>query len=253
MKDREQIDKTRPTILFVAGFGDDSSMFAGLSKTTLADAYNLIALDLPGFGAPKLQTESTLDSLGKFVCAKANEYAAQIVVAHSVASIIASLAANEPDSPITTILSLEGNITADDAYFSGIAAAYDNPNKFKSDFLARLEEISESQPIIKRYHAIVSNADPIALWQLGTDAHRFSSTQVAGEVLVASANVTYLYNPDNCPQSTLEWLRENSIRKIVLDNATHWISVSQPDLLSETIQSVLNSVPAYDYSAGGEI
>jgi len=174
----------------LAGFGDDSSMFAGLSETPLANTYNLIAINLPGFGTPALQATATLASLGKFVAAKAREYAATIVVAHSVASIIASLAANEPDSPITTILSLEGNITAADAYFSGTAAAYKDPNEFKSDFLARLESMVESQPIIKRYHSTVSKADPIALWQLGNDAHRFSATQVVGELLVASADVT---------------------------------------------------------------
>lgn len=241
MTDNKQSPNTqaRPAILLIAGFGDDSSMFSGLSQTSLADAYDLIAIDLPGFGAPKSQSETTLDMLGKFVSAKAKEFAAEIVIAHSVASIIASLAANEPDSPITTILSLEGNITAEDAYFSGTAATYDNPDLFKSAFLARLEDMSESQPIIKRYRSVVSKADPIALWQLGSDAHRFSSEQVPGELLVSSANATYLYNPNNCPDSTLKWLRENSIKKIILDNATHWVSVSQPFLLAEKILSAI--------------
>jgi len=99
--------------------------------------------------------------------------------------------------------------------------------------------MSDSQPIIKRYHSVVSKADPIALWQLGNDAHHFSSKQIPGELLTVSANATYLYNPDNCPESTLEWLEQNSIKKIILENATHWISVSQPDLLSEKILSAM--------------
>lgn len=241
LTDSEQNNDTqaRPTIILIAGFGDDSSMFAGLSETRLAEAYDLIAIDLPGFGAPKSPTEATLDSLGKFISAKAKECGAEIVIAHSVASIIASLAANESGSPITTIFSLEGNITAEDAYFSGTAANYDDPNKFKSAFLARLEQMSESQSIIKRYHGVVSKADPIALWQLGNDAHRFSAEQVPGELLISSANAIYVYNPDNCPESTLEWLGENSIKKVILDDATHWISVSQPDLLSEKILSAI--------------
>lgn len=236
---QNQDKRPRPAMLLIAGFGDDSSMFTGLSETSLVNAYDLIAIDLPGFGAPGSNAETTLDSLGKYISAKATEFAAEVVVAHSVASIIASLAANEPDSPITTILSLEGNITADDAYFSGTAAGYDDPNAFKSAFLARLKKMSESQPIIKRYHSVVSKADPIALWQLGSDAHRFSSKQVPGELLISSANATYFYNPDNCPQSTLEWLKKNPIEKITLDHATHWVSVSEPNLLSEKILSVM--------------
>ena len=124
-------ETTRPTILFIAGFGDNASMFTGLRGTALEDAYRLLPLDLPGFGAPALRTQTTLQSLADFVAGKAKETGAEIIVAHSVASIIASLAAREPDCPITTILSLEGNITAEDAYFSGSAADYDDPNSFR--------------------------------------------------------------------------------------------------------------------------
>jgi len=245
LKKNEQVDfaRARPAVLLVAGFGDDSSMFAGLLDTALADAYDLMAIDLPGFGAPRLQSETTLKLLGECVSTKAKEVGAEIVIAHSVASIIASLAANEPDSPITTIVSLEGNITAEDAYFSGTAADYDDPYIFKSAFLKRLEAMSQSQPMIARYFQVVSQADPMALWQLGNDAHRFSSKQVPGEVLISAANVTYLYNPDNCTKSSLDWLRKNQVKQIILDNATHWKSVDQPALLAEKILSALEEEP----------
>ena len=229
----------RPAMLLIAGFGDDASMFAGLSETALAGEYDLLAIDLPGFGAPPLHKETTLKSLGEFVSAKAEEIGAEIIVAHSVASIIASLAAMEPGSPISTILSLEGNLTADDAYFSGTAGDYDDPHTFRSAFLARLEEMSRSEPMIARYRQVVSRADPVALWQLGNDARRFSAKQAPGEVLVSAANVTYLYNPDNCPKSSLDWLRKNPVKQVILDNATHWKSVDQPALLAEKILSAL--------------
>jgi pimeloyl-ACP methyl ester carboxylesterase len=231
----------RPTVLFIAGFGDNASMFAGLHETALADAYCLTPLDLPGFGAPALDMETTsLQSLAEFVARKAKETGAEIIVAHSVASIIASLAARETDCPITTILSLEGNITAEDAYFSGIAADYDDPYAFRTAFLGRLAEMAESAPIITRYHMSVSAADPVALWQLGKDARRFSTEKVPGEILASAAKVTYLYNPDNCPESTLEWLRQYPMERIVLANATHWASVDQPKLLAEKILTALH-------------
>ena len=229
----------QPAILFIAGFGDNASMFAGLHNTALADDYHLLPVDLPGFGAPALGTETTLKSLAEFVAGKAKETGAEIIVAHSVASIIASLAAREPDCPIKTILSLEGNITAEDAYFSGTAADYDDPLAFRSAFLQRLDDMATSAPIIARYRENVSKADPTALWQLGNDAHRFSAQQVPGDVLASSANATYLYNPENCPDSTLEWLKSNQIKRIVLANATHWKSVDQPELLAEKISKAL--------------
>ena len=228
-----------PTILFIAGFGDNASMFENLSETDLAESYHLLPINLPGFGVPALESKTTLDALSQIVADKASETGAEIIVAHSVASIIASLAAERTGCPLTTIISLEGNITAEDAYFSGTAADYDDPSAFRSAFLSRLDEMATDAPIIKRYRQSVSEADPLALWQLGIDARRFSSEYVPGDVLNAAANVVYLYNPKNCPASTVQWLKDNPMKRIVLDNATHWKSVDQPTLLADKIYEAL--------------
>lgn len=234
-----ETDSERPAILLIAGFGDNSGMFSGLLDTHLARTYRLLPVDLPGFGAPPLEAETTLNALAEFVADKAGETAAEVIVAHSVASIIASLAAMQPGCPITTIISLEGNITAEDAYFSGTAADYDSPQAFRTAFLERLDEMAATEPIIARYREVVSHADPLALWQLGTDARRFSSDHVPGEILAAAADVTYLYNPRNCPETTLRWLADNPMKRTVLESATHWASVDQPAMLADAIADAL--------------
>lgn len=232
----------RPVVLFIAGFGDNASMFEGLADTHIAKDYRLQPLSLPGFGAPSLFAKTTLNALAQFVADRAKERGAEIIVAHSVASIIASLAAEKSGCPLTTILSLEGNITAEDAYFSGTAADYDDPASFRKAFLDRLDEMSTTAPIIQRYRQAVSEADPVALWQLGTDARRFSEKHVPGAVLQNSAKVIYLYNPKNCPKSTLDWLKDNPMDRIVLENATHWTSVDQPDMLADKIAQALRFI-----------
>ena len=238
----DQAADNRPVVLFIAGFGDNASMFEGLADTGIAKDYRLRPFNLPGFGAPSLSGETTLDVLAQIVAERSKEIGAGIIVAHSVASIIASLAAEKPGCPLTTILSLEGNITAEDAYFSGTAADYDDPAAFRIAFLDRLEEMSQTAPIIERYRQAVSEADPVALWQLGADARRFSAMHVPGEVLQSAAKAVYLYNPENCPRSTLEWLEENPMDRIVLENATHWPSVDQPDLLADKIVQALRFI-----------
>ncbi len=233
-------DDERPVVMFIAGFGDNASMFSGLLETHLARTYRLLPIDLPGFGAPPPEAETTLSSLANFVADKAGETAAEIIVAHSVASIIASLAARRPGCPIKTIVSLEGNLTPEDAYFSGTAADHDSPEAFRMAFLERLDEMAVNEPIIARYRESVSQADPLALWQLGTDARRFSSEHVPGDVLAEAARVTYLYNPRNCPEATLCWLDANPMDRIVLENATHWASVDQPAMLADKIAEALH-------------
>jgi pimeloyl-ACP methyl ester carboxylesterase len=224
-----------PAMLFVAGFGDDSSMFIPLADTELASRHSLVMVDLPGFGnAAPLRTGTTLEALADVVHDIVEKEQAQFVVAHSVASIIVSLAARR-SSLIDTIISLEGNLTADDAYFSGTAADFDGADDFRRAFLARLDELAKDQPIIARYRSVVAKADPKAMWELGCDTRKFSAANVPGDVLIETAKICYLYNPTNCPKASLEWLQSHPIPKLRMDSATHWASVDQPRLVSKNI------------------
>ncbi|MEM8546904.1 MAG: alpha/beta hydrolase [Pseudomonadota bacterium] len=230
---------SKPSMFFAAGFGDNSSMFEPMRDTPLARQFALVLLDLPGFGRAPLRGTTSLQSLADFVAEKAIATGAKIIVAHSVASIIASLAAARADCPLTTIVSLEGNLTADDAYFSGTAAQFDRPESFRAAFLERLGQQENVVPELTRYRTQVAAADPRALWELGCDARRFSQSTHPGECLAAAAKVAYLYNPENCPKASLEWLHAHELPSLIMENATHWKSVDQPILLAEKIEASL--------------
>ncbi len=135
-------DARRPCVILIAGFGDGADMYAGLHATALARRRRLHAIDLPGFaGTPRLP-RTTLEALAAHVDGIARRERADTVVAHSVASIIGSLAARRAGSPIRRLVSLEGNLTAADAYFSGSAAGYPDPGSFRAAFLARLDALA---------------------------------------------------------------------------------------------------------------
>ncbi len=223
------------TMVCIAGFGDNGSMFRPLLTADLANRITILPLDLPGFGKAPLQGETTLESLAQVVDTEVRALGAEVVLAHSVASIIASLAASNTDSPIRTLFSLEGNLTAEDAYFSGSAADHSSAESFRAAFLQRLDELAEDQQIVARYRVEVAKADPLALWQLGCDAHRFSEQHVPGEILVKSAETVYFYNPANLPKTSLDWLISHDVRRVCLDNATHWASVDQSAQLAEKL------------------
>jgi pimeloyl-ACP methyl ester carboxylesterase len=224
-----------PTMILVAGFGDNRSVFAPLLQTKLADAYNLAAIDLPGFGAPPLAGRTTLEGLAEVVDARARQLGARTVLAHSVASIIASLAALRTGCPIDTIFSLEGNLTAGDAYFSGMAAAFDNAEEFRNEFLARLAELQRTDPNIERYRAAVECSDTQALWELGVDAHALSAAQAPGDILRRTQHVVYFYNPENMSASSVAWLEQSNLKSVPLPKASHWTCFDQPELLGELI------------------
>lgn len=224
-----------PTMILVAGFGDNRSVFDPLLQTKLARTYRLAAINLPGFGAPPLPGRTTLQRLAEVVDAHAQQLDATIVLAHSVASIIVSLAAQRPGSPIDTIFSLEGNLTADDAYFSGMAAAFDNADEFRTAFLARLAGLARTDPNIGRYRTAVESADAQALWELGVDTYAFSAAQSPGDVLARAQGVAYFYNPVNLSAASLAWLRKSTLRCARLAGASHWKCFDQPELLARAL------------------
>lgn len=166
---------------------------------------------------------------------------ASIVIGHSLGSIVASLAAARSASAVQTVISIEGNLTAADAYFSGSAAEHEEPVSFRGAFLARLDEMAANNPIVGRYRSQVAKADPRSLWELGCDAHRFSEIHVAGRVLAESADrVHYMYNAANTPEASLAWLEQNPIPSTQLHGASHWKMVDQPELLAEKLIAVLD-------------
>ena len=230
----------KPKLLMIAGFGDNASMFAPLAATELATHFDLKPFNLPGFGAPPLDAETGLESLAECVVEAARTCEAEIILAHSVASIIASFAVQADDSPLNTVLSLEGNITAEDAYFSGMAADYPDPESFRVAFLSRLDQLAENDPIMARYRREVEHADRHALWTLGCDARRFSNRIEPGLVLMAAPRMHYFYNPDNCPEPTLERLEAHDIPCTALKGASHWASLDQPVALADAILAALS-------------
>lgn len=227
----------RPIALCIAGFGDNASMFDNLLSTRASGRIRFIPLNLPGFGAEPI-SETRLSTLADFVREQCRFFRADTIVAHSVASIIASLAAHRSGSNIRKIISLEGNLTAEDAYFSGTAADFDTPEAFLSAFLDRLSGMV-SEPMIERYRCRVKDADPEALWRLGKDARAFSLENCPGEILQIAARVLYLYNPVNCPETSIDWLEHSNLHKQVLAGASHWPTIDQPEAVADAIERFL--------------
>ncbi len=231
-----------PALALVPGFGDHGGMFEALAETGLGDRFALHAIDLPGTGKSEPLAETlTLDRAASIVAETAAEISANVIVGHSVGSIVASLAASESSSDIETVLSLEGNLTAADAYFSGSAAGFEEPEVFHADLLARLDERSDTSPVLRRYRDRVAHAEPQSIWELGCDTHRFSTVESPGLHLESSAKtVVYIYNPANTPQGSLDWIKGSNLRTLVV-NASHWFPVDQPVLLSDIMLAILDT------------
>ncbi|GHH25276.1 hypothetical protein GCM10008023_38450 [Sphingomonas glacialis] len=70
----------------------------------------------------------------------------------------------------TALLSIEGNLTSEDAYFSGQATGFADPDAFKRVFVTSIRDMATRDPAMGRYATAVAGADALAMWRLGRDA-----------------------------------------------------------------------------------
>jgi pimeloyl-ACP methyl ester carboxylesterase len=208
----------KPKILCLAGFADNSQMFTLLFTTALARDFDVIAVDLPGFGASPRQPEiDTIEKYGTLVAELAQAVSPEApvgLVGHSIASAIAVAAAHQAPSSISGVFSIEGNLTQDDAYFSGQAADWDDPFGFKEHFLEKIWSNAQSQPILRRYFAAALISDPIAMWELGNDAKKISVDDAVGKTyLNLPVPNLYYWSRDNTPDKTQAFIASTGLNR----------------------------------------
>lgn len=228
-------------LVLVHAFGDSSLSFLPLLETSLADRFRLIAIDLAGFGAsPRRDDVRTLadhaDTLVALVRSLAPAKPAGLV-AHSVASMIAVEAAQRLGERFGGLFSIEGNLTAEDAYFSGRAADFDDPGEFKRRFLEDIRQMAQTRPVFRRYFDALLAADPTAMWNLGRDARRLSVGDEPGRAYSRVRPSLYYWSAENTTESSRRWIEQSGLDHRKFTNASHWPMVDQPAATASAIDA----------------
>jgi pimeloyl-ACP methyl ester carboxylesterase len=243
---RESGPPTAPILLLLHGFADSGAMFGPLFLTPLVEQYRLLAIDLPGFGVSprregKIGVVAYSEALDE-LCSDLGSSRPIGLVAHSVASMIAVETAARRLNQLMGIFSIEGNLTADDAYFSGKASGFDDPDAFKHALLDEIWGLAAKQPMLRRYHGGVVMADPIAMWNLGRDAKRLSASDAAGRAFNAiTIPKLYYWSPNNTPLATQRWLNEHQPPQRQFGNASHWPTIDQPEYTARAISDFFDN------------
>ena len=212
-----------------------------LFDTPLAQHFRLVAVDLAGFGAsPRQDGVLTIAQHAETIVALARSLSAAGpigLVGHSVGSMIAVEAATRLGEQFGGLFSIEGNLLAADAYFSGRAADFDDPCLFKQCFLDDIWEMAQTRNILRRFFAAAVMADPIAMWQLGRDARRMSTGDAPGRAYRHVRPSLYYWSPANTAEATRQWIANYDLDQRQFADASHWPTVDQPNETARAIAS----------------
>jgi len=119
-------------LLCLHGFADSGLMFLPLSETALPNYFELLLIDLPGFGvSPSKPGIALIRDYTRAVAKLApviSHRESVGLIGHSIVSAIAVDASELLSPPPIGVFSIEGNLTRDDAYFTGKAWLADKFN-----------------------------------------------------------------------------------------------------------------------------
>ncbi len=226
------------TIIFLAGYADNGTMFLPLFQSSLTDQYNLITIDLPGTGgSPASSKVSTIRHYAEHIASIIKEQKIDYpgIVGHSIASAIGVEISNR--TTLSGFFSIEGNLTEQDAYFTGRAAKYDSYEEFWTAQRMEAKAAGIDNQILSRYYAAATFADPETTWLLGKDAVKQSKDNSLGhKYLQASCPTHYFWSKDNTPEETQSFIKAHNIPNSTY-SGSHWPTLDRTAETARAIES----------------
>ncbi|WP_420394093.1 alpha/beta fold hydrolase [Acuticoccus sp.] len=229
-------------VLALHGFGDDGRVFAPLAAQDLGPL-EILAPDLPGSGASPPIAEPTIAGLAEAARKVATTLAPDRrigLLAHSIGATVAlDLVAAEPER-VAALMSLEGNLTAEDAYLSGRAADHATADDFVTALGGRAFHRAADDPSRRRWAASFALCDPATVWALGRDAKRRSEGDAFGHAMAGLAArglpTRYVWSRRTVPDATRAFLEAHDVPHHELQDVTHTITADAPGLAAPLIR-----------------
>jgi pimeloyl-ACP methyl ester carboxylesterase len=150
----------------------------------LSDRFEVAIVELPGLNdggeAPGGADVASFADLVASVLSR-TWTAPLAMVGHSAGSVLAVRAAQLLDGQCRWIVSIEGNLTVEDTYLTGLAATYGNPVEFKAGLVARVQQLVDPGQAPASYAASLATTDARTLWTFGRDVARQSAGNAPDE------------------------------------------------------------------------
>jgi pimeloyl-ACP methyl ester carboxylesterase len=233
-------------VWFLHAFADSHLCFCGAFAHFKSERIRVVLFDLPGHGAsPPRANGLTVEDAVRILVNLIHLVSASravVLVAHSMAAIIATKAARMLRSPPMLVISIEGNLTLADAYLSGQAAAFDDAAEFYSSFRSRILEMATRDEALRRFARAVESADAKTLWTLGRSV--VDCADPGADFLRLSCPHIYYWDAPSTTANTRSFLARHAIRQRRTDGVGHWPMIdASAQFYSAVEKDVLEAAP----------
>jgi pimeloyl-ACP methyl ester carboxylesterase len=250
----------RPALWLVHALGDSRACFDELLRTRLASELALRAPDWPGAGdEPVDRAVADLEGLADWLArtiARETPDGPIGLVGHSLGAAVAVKVARRVGR-VVGLVSIEGNLTPADGYFSGRAASFARPEAFRDDLRERVRALAEAAPAeqrapLRRYQAALERADAETIWSVGRSAHAVGRRGLLGaEYRALTVPTSYLWSPTTTPTATQHYLRKHALRNAMRPGG-HWPMIERPEETAAVLAAVFQPLSGAGHGAGNE-
>ena len=232
-------------VWFLPGFAESHLCFREALKHEISNEYRIILFDPPGLGAsPPLENGLTIKEcaiIWRDLIHKVSNSRKIVLVAHSVSGIIATETASMLKNKPLALISIEGNLTKADAYFSGQTVKFDSHIDFYNSFSEKIMSLVNSNEVPMRYYSSLQFADPKTLWVLGSSAVEYENPGV--DFMNLKCPTLYYWSVESTSSESRDFIRQNSMNERRMDGLGHWPMVKEPEIFySQLMSDVLKYV-----------
>jgi pimeloyl-ACP methyl ester carboxylesterase len=218
-------------VWFHPAFGDSRLSYRHAFESVLSRHARILVYDPPGHGAspPRPQGFSIAQGV-QLWCGLIRRFSRErgvVLVGHSMAGLIASRAALALRRSPSLVIGVEANLTRADAFFTGLAARFDEPQGFYAMFRERIRRIARRDESVNRFAWSLECADPKTLWTLGRSVFAQKDPGASFRRL-RSAKIHY-WDAMQAGKQTRNYIARYEIPDRRLDRLGHWPMLKQPD------------------------
>lgn len=217
-------------IWFHPAFGDSHLSFREAFASSLGRLARIFVFDPPGHGAsPPRQGGLTVEDAARAWRDLLARYSASrpiVLVAHSMASLIASRTARLLRRPPALVISIEGNLTRADAYYTGLAAQFDAPDEFYASFRSRIMTTARRSEVVRRFACSLQFADPMTLWTLGRSVS--DDPDPGAAFLRLKCPWIHYWDAASSSKGSRAYIKRHRLPNRRLDGLGHWPMVKSP-------------------------
>lgn len=241
------------TLLYIHGLGESGLGFERLMADPALDAFDHLALDLPGYGKSDWPPEpASLEDQAKRLAGELEKRDLErvVVVGHSMGGVIGLYLCEElekrGEERILGFIDVEGNVSMDDCAYSGRVAALEEEAWLHGGFEQALDLLfgqGSEVAALRTYYPSMRFCDPRAYYQNSRELVEVSgSEKIASRLAALQTPVLYLLgDPHGTGEHSRALLSEAGIKWKALSPAGHWPFLDQKEDFVEEMLAFLAS------------